>query len=138
MPNTPLSQVPGEQGNSLTTKKVTSAPSKQLSLPGTIEGSQVLSPGTTQIANTAQPLTKTLKPSDLDTLRLYLSLLAGYLAKIQTIKRGRVFCEEVIMTQPSGRKYKVLKILIGVDNASAVVVENGTELEFDVVEKEVS
>lgn len=42
------------------------------------------------------------------------------------------------MTQPSGKKYKVLKILIGVDNAGAVIVENGTELEFNVVEREVS
>ncbi len=42
------------------------------------------------------------------------------------------------MRQPSGKNYKVLKILIGVDNASAVIVENGTELEFDIVEREVS
>lgn len=42
------------------------------------------------------------------------------------------------MKQPSGKKYKVLKILIGVDDAGAVIVESGSELEFDVVEREVA
>lgn len=138
MPNTPLSPAPGEPGNSPTTVKVTSEHFKPPSSQGMNAGSHPSSLATTRIAGTATPSTKTSKLSDLDTLRLLLSLLAGYLAKIQMTKRGRVFCEELTMKQPNGKKYKVLKILIGVDNAGAVIVETSSELEFDVVEREVT
>lgn len=137
MQNTPSSPPMVAPASSPTGERDTSGPSKPHGTLGTISESPPSSQSTTQTANTEKPLTATSKHSDLETLRLYLSLLAGYLAKIQAVKRGRVHCEEVTLTQPSGKKYKVLKILIGVDDAGVAIVEDGSNLTFDVVEKEV-
>lgn len=131
------SHLPGEQENYQTGDQGTSEPSRQPGTQGTKEGSQPSSQDIIQTVSTAEPLIETSKPSNLDTLRQYLSLLAGYLAKIQGVKRGRVLVEELIMTQPNGKRYKVIKILIGVDAASAVVVESGSDKTLDIVEKEV-
>lgn len=137
MPKSQSFHPPGEPENSQTGDQGISEPSTPPGTQVTKEGSQPLSPGITQTANTAGHSTETSKHSNLDTLRLYLSLLAGYLAKIQGVKRGRVLVEELTMTQPNGKRYKVIKILIGVDEASAVVVESGSDKTLDIVEKEV-
>lgn len=136
MPKSQSSHPPGEPENSQTGDQGISEHSTP---PGTQvmkEGSQPLSQDITQTANTAGHSTETSKHSNLGTLRLYLSLLAGYLAKIQGVKRGRVLVEELTMTQPDGKRYKVIKILIGIDGASAVVVESGSDKTLDIVEKD--
>lgn len=137
MPNSPSFPPLGEPENYQTAYPGTSEPSNLHGQKDTKDELQPSSQDTTQTASIVEPSTETSKPSTLDILRLYLSLLAGYLAKIQGVKRGRVLVEELTMTQPDGKRYKVIKILIGVDNASAVVVERGSDITLDVVEKDV-
>lgn len=136
MPNSQSSRPQGVPANSRTAKRDISEPLKP---PGPKDTKGELEPSfsaTIQDADTAIPLTATLKPSDLDTLRLFLSLLAGYLAKIQGTKRGRVLMEQLVMKQPNQKRYKVVKILIGIDSAGIEVVENNGELTLGVVERE--
>lgn len=135
MQNLPLSHPADAPENSLTGKAGTSEPSKPPGTPVTKSASRTLSPATTAPAGTAKPLIETLKPSDLDILRQHLSLLAGYLSLIQGTKRGRVLVEQLTMWQPNGKRYGVIKILIGVDEASAMVVE-GDDMTLEIVETE--
>lgn len=95
-------------------------------------GSPVSSAATTPTASSGKSSTKTSKGLDFPTLRLKASLLAGDVGSWLGVKGARAKSTTILLTQPNGKKYKAIRILLAVDEADIEVVETPDGIDFVV------
>jgi hypothetical protein len=65
-------------------------------------------------------------------LRLKASLLAGDVGAWVVAARGRAKSQTILLTQPSGKKFKAIRLLLAVDDHDLEVVETPDGLDFVV------
>lgn len=132
MPNSPLLGMERKQGKSKMADILALSPTQGQGVVVENSESQPLSLNTTPTATTSKHSRKTLRNLDFPILRLQASLLAGSIGEWQVVEGTRVKSETIILTQPSGKKYKAIRIFLAIDETDLEVVESADGIDFAV------